>query len=172
MILYLAIFLIILALFVLSQASRQRQATGLPGGQVIYTDTSQWDPVDKPLYDNLLDLTGKPDYLVKQGKMIIPVEVKSSAVNQAPYDSHIFQLAAYCRLVESEYNIRPSHGIIHYPNRTFRVDYTPELEEDLLDLLIEMRSKTTASKARRSHEAPQRCKRCGYLSTCDQSLVS
>jgi len=168
--LYLAIFLILVALFLLSQATRQRKATGLPGGQVIYADTSQWEAGDKSLYDPLMDLAGKPDYLVQQGDMIIPVEVKSTRVAQAPYDSHIFQLAAYCRLVEGEYKQRPSHGIIHYPNRTFRVDYTHELEEDLLDLLIEMRSKTSGAKTTRSHESPQRCKRCGFRSKCDQRL--
>ena len=33
------------------QSARQRQATGLPGGRVIYTDTRAWGPVEKPLYD-------------------------------------------------------------------------------------------------------------------------
>ncbi|MBU1659842.1 MAG: CRISPR-associated protein Cas4, partial [Chloroflexi bacterium] len=97
--LYLAIFFFILAVFMLLQAARQRKATGLPGGQIIYTDTRNWGPVEKPLYDPSVDLAGKPDFIVRQGEMVIPVEVKSTRVSQAPYDSHIFQLAAYCRLV-------------------------------------------------------------------------
>ena len=168
--LYLAIFLFILAAFLLLQAARQRKATGLPGGQIIYTDTRDWGPVEKPLYDPSVDLAGKPDYLVRQGEMVIPVEVKSTRVSQAPYDSHIFQLAAYCRLVEHEFGKRPTHGILHYPNHTYRIEYTPNLESALLDLLIDMRSKYRRKEVARSHSAPQRCAHCGFRSTCDQRL--
>ena len=66
---------------------------------MIYTDTRGWSAVEKPLYDPVIGLTGRPDYLVKKGKDIIPVEVKTSRTPEAPYDSHIFQLAAYCLLV-------------------------------------------------------------------------
>ncbi|MCJ7700317.1 MAG: hypothetical protein MUO62_01935, partial [Anaerolineales bacterium] len=59
--LYLAIFLFLLGLFLLWQATRQRKTTGLPGGQIIYADTSKWDPLEKPLYDSQVGLSGKPD---------------------------------------------------------------------------------------------------------------
>lgn len=169
--LYLAIFLFLLGLFLLWQATRQRKATGLPGGQILYTDTSKWDPLEKPLYDSQVGLSGKPDYLVRQADMVIPVEVKSSRVTQTPYDSHIFQLAAYCRLVESEFKVRPEYGILHYPNRTFRIDYTSELENEMLDLLFDMRSQASYKQVQRSHQSPQRCAGCGYRLNCDQSLA-
>ncbi len=168
--LYFAVLLFLLGLFLLFQAARRRKATGLPGGQIIYADTSKWDPVEKPLYDARIGLSGKPDYLVKQAGEIIPVEVKSSKIAQTPYDSHIYQLAAYCRLVESAYKLRPAYGILHYPNRTFRIDYTTDLENEILDLLIEMRSQANRKDVQRSHDAPQRCARCGYRSNCDQRL--
>ena len=81
------IVLVVLAslLFVLS--SRQRQRAGIPAGRVIYTDTSQWGKVEKPMYDPERRLTGKPDYLVKHGNQVIPVEVKSRRAPQAPHDS-------------------------------------------------------------------------------------
>jgi CRISPR-associated exonuclease Cas4 len=168
--LYFAIILFVLGLFLLSQATRQRKATGLPGGQIIYADTSKWNPVEKPLYNPRVGLSGKPDYLVKQADMVIPIEVKSSKIDQAPYDSHIYQLAAYCLLVENEYQVRPAYGILHYPNRTFRIDFTPDLEAELLDLLFEMRSKANRKQVQRSHDAPQRCARCGYHTNCDQAV--
>src|SRR3990170_591592 len=90
-------FLLGIALF--WQSSRQRKASGLPGGRIIYADTSRWEPLQEALYDPRLGLAGKPDYLVKEGEQVIPVEVKSSRVAHSPYDSHIFQLAAYCLLV-------------------------------------------------------------------------
>ena len=167
-----AILAVITALLLFWLAARRQKAAGLPGGKVIYADTSGWQPVEKPLYDPILGLTGKPDYLVKQGRQIIPVEVKSSRVTASPYDSHIFQLAAYCYLVERETGTRPKYGILHYPKRTFRVDYTPELEDALLELISEIRYQERRTTVNRSHEEPRRCAACGYRKTCKQSLVA
>jgi CRISPR-associated exonuclease Cas4 len=169
--LYLAVLLFLLGLILLFQATRKRHATGLPGGQIIYTDTSKWDPVEKPLFDALIGLSGKPDYLVRQDNAIIPVEVKSSKIAETPYDSHIYQLAAYCRLVETAYKVRPAYGILHYPNRTFRIDYTADLENEMIDLLFDIRSQANRKDVRRSHDNSRRCVRCGYRSNCEQSLI-
>ncbi|MBC8504197.1 MAG: CRISPR-associated protein Cas4 [Anaerolineales bacterium] len=165
-----ALTFLLIGIILLWRANQQRHATGLPGGQVIYADTRKWGPVEEPLYDAKLELSGRPDYLVQDGKMVIPVEVKSSRVTDAPYDSHIFQLAAYCYLVNSSYGIRPSHGILNYPNRTYRIDYTPKLEAELIDLVVEMRTKGHLRKINRSHDSARRCDHCGYRSTCDQRL--
>ena len=162
-------FLLALVLFLIS--GRQRRAAGLPGGRVIYTDTRAWGAVEKPLFDSELGLTGKPDYLVEQNGKLIPVEVKSGRTPAAPYDSHIFQVAAYCLLVEKTYGKRPSHGLLHYPNRDFAVDYTPELESALLDLLADIRMNEHHAEVPRSHDDPQRCLRCGFREMCDQSLT-
>jgi CRISPR-associated exonuclease Cas4 len=166
-----AVFLLILALALFWQAARQRKAAGLPGGKIIYTDTRDWGEVEKPLYDPIIGLTGKPDYLVKKGREIIPVEVKSSRVNDSPYDSHIYQLAAYCYLVERETGHRPPYGILQYPSRTFRVDYTTELEDALLEILSDIRYQERRTVVNRSHEAPQRCASCGFEESCNQSLA-
>ena len=98
--LYIAIALVVIAVIFFWQSSRVRRAAGLPGGRVVYTDTRAWGKVEKPLYDHGLGLTGKPDYLVEKDGQLIPVEVKSGRAPEAPYDSHIYQLAAYCLLVE------------------------------------------------------------------------
>jgi CRISPR-associated exonuclease Cas4 len=152
-------------------SGRQRRASGLPGGRVIYTDTGAWGKVEKPLFDKVLGLTGKPDYLVEQNGKIIPVEVKTGRTPESPYDGHIFQVAVYCLLVQKTYDKRPGYGIIDYPSRDFAVDYTSDLENALLDLLAEMRINEHRSEVRRSHEDEQRCRRCGFREVCDQSLV-
>src|SRR5512143_2316797 len=166
-----ALLLILLALIFYWQSSRQRKEAGLPGGRVIYTDTRGWGKLERPLYDQALGLTGKPDYLVQQGGRIIPVEVKSGRAPEAPYDSHIYQLAAYCLLVEKNYGKRPPYGILHYNDRDFAVDFTTELEASLLDLLAEMRRDETRKEVDRSHEQAARCARCGFRNICDRSLV-
>ncbi len=168
--LILSIVLFIIALLLLWQVRRRQKEIGMPAGRVIYADTRRWGAVEEPLYNAQLGLTGKPDYLVQQRDQYIPVEVKSSRVGSAPYDAHIFQLAAYCLLVESTYQKRPEYGILHYPNRTFAIDYTIELETALLDLLEEMRDQDRRKEIQRSHDSPARCSRCGYRSICEQAL--
>lgn len=168
---YLAILIALIALILFWQSGKQRREAGLPGGRVIYTDTSSWGKVERPLYYQPLRLTGKPDYLVRQKGLVIPVEVKSGRAPESPYDSHIFQLASYCLLVEKTYGKRPPYGIIHYSDRDFAVDYTPELEYELMEILADMRRDERRDDVERSHENAPRCVRCGYRSICDQSLV-
>lgn len=168
---YIIFLLFMLALLFLWQSDRQRKAAGLPGGRVIYTDTRGWGKLEKPLFYPALELTGKPDYLIEKDGWVIPVEVKSGRAPEAPYDSHIFQLASYCLLVEKTYGKRPPYGIIHYENRDFAVDYTPGLESALMELLADIKADDVKRDVPRSHEQAARCARCGFRNVCDQSLV-
>lgn len=168
--LYIALFLFLLAIVFLWQSGRKQRSAGLPGGRVIYTDTGAWGKVEKPLYDPALGLTGKPDYLVEKNGQLIPVEVKSGRTPEAPYDSHIYQLAAYCLLVERTMGSRPPYGIIHYNDRDFAVDYTPDLENSLLDLLADIRRDERREEVDRSHDSPARCNKCGFRNVCEERL--
>lgn len=169
--LYLSLVLLFVAVLLFWQSNRQRRATGLPGGRVIYTDTRGWGKLEKPLFSQALGLTGKPDYLIQQNGQIIPVEVKSGRGPDAPYDSHIYQLASYCLLVEKTYGKRPPYGIIHYRDRDFAIDYTQELESALLELLAEMKRDEHKKEVARSHEQAARCVHCGFRKICDQKIV-
>lgn len=168
---YVALFLFLLALIFFWRSDRQQKSAGLPGGRVIYTDTRGWGKVEKPLFYPALELTGKPDYLIEKDGQLIPVEVKSGRAPEAPYDSHIFQLASYCLLVEKTYGKRPPYGIIHYETRDFAVEYTKELEIALIDLIGDMKQDDLKGEVDRSHDQPSRCKRCGFREICDQSLA-
>ncbi|HMD89276.1 MAG TPA: Dna2/Cas4 domain-containing protein [Anaerolineaceae bacterium] len=167
---YLGLFLILLALLLLLLSKRQQREAGLPAGRVIYSDTRAWGKIEKPFYDAMLGLTGKPDYLVEQDGVSIPIEVKSGWAPPEPYAGHIYQVAAYCLLVKQASGKRPPYGLLHYRNRTFAIDFTPELESSLMELLLEMRQHDKQGEADRSHEEPLRCERCGYRSNCDQRL--
>ena len=170
MIFLLPVLLILLALALLWIAARRRTAAGLPAGRVVYTDTGQGSKVEKPLFDPISGLVGRPDYLVEQDGVLIPVEVKSSYAPTEPHDSHVYQLAAYCLLVLKVYGKRPSHGLLRYRNRTFAIDFTADLEASLLDRLAEMRLQEKEAEADRSHQSPARCAACGYRQICDQRL--
>ena len=162
--------LLALGLLLLWLARRGRAHSGLPQGRVIYADTGGWNRLDQPLFSHEFLITGKPDYLVADDDDVIPVEVKSGRAPARPYPSHIPQLAAYCLLVEECYGRQPSYGIIKYDDCTFEVDYTPELEDELLTTLDDMRADLADGDAPRSHDEVRRCRACGHREQCDQRL--
>jgi len=161
-------FITLAGLILLWLGHRQRKRAGIPRGRIVYADTGQVPP--KPFYDPALGLAGRPDYLVEHGDLLIPVEIKSSPAPPEPYDSHVLQVAAYCLLVERQTDKRAPYGWLRYQDRQIRIDFTPELEQRLLDLLTEMRRAERRGLPERSHQSPARCRACGYRALCDQRL--
>ena len=162
--------LLMLGVLLILSSRRRLIKLGIPTGRLISLDTSRFIHVTEPLYDPNLDLTGRPDYLVQRGRSRIPVEVKSGRAPQRPHRSHVLQLAAYCRLVETTTGERPAYGILKYADSAYKLQYTHALQKDLLQILETIR-KAQDSSPGRSHNSPSRCRACGYLSSCDQSLV-
>lgn len=166
-----AMLLLATLLWIRMSSVEKRQKAGLPPGKVLYADNGIWHPQSAPLASPTLRLAGKPDYLVEQRDgMIVPVEIKSRAAPIEPHHSHVMQVAAYCLLVSEAYGIRPNHGIIQYRDRAFAVAYTPQLEEQLLDTLTDMRHDMSAFDVNRNHAQPQRCAACGMRNACDQRI--
>jgi CRISPR-associated exonuclease Cas4 len=164
-----------LALVVFWLARQSHATTGLPAGRLVYADTTRWRPLERPLFSRTHHLSGRPDYLVQRRNDLIPVEVKSGrAPADSPYPSHILQLAAYCLLVEETYGQRPPYGLVLYADnaeQAYEIDYTPDLEDELLNILDEMRLALDEDDAPRDHEQVARCRACGYRRACDQALV-
>ncbi|MEZ4516770.1 MAG: hypothetical protein R3C44_08005 [Chloroflexota bacterium] len=71
-----------------------------------------------------------------------------------PWEGQILQLAAYCLLVEENYGVQPPYGILQYKDRAFAIEYTDELEDDLLLLLDEMRTASYAEDILPDHNQP------------------
>ncbi len=166
-----ALFLLGAALLLLRRASRLCQQTGLPQGRVIYADTGAWNRCERPLFSRRYLLTGKPDYLVDNGKTKIPVEVKSTSCPSSPYRSHVLQLAGYCLLVEEEYGQPPPYGIIKYRDQTYAVEYSTPLRAELLSTLAKMRQNLVAEDVSPNHTNPNRCRKCGYRDKCGKRLA-
>lgn len=158
------------AMLLLRVGARRQEETGLPPGRVIYSDPKILGAPEKPFYDAELRLTGKPDYLVAEGESVVPVEIKSSWAPSEPHAGHIFQLMAYCLLVERAFGKRPPYGILRYRNRSFAIEYTTAAEHDLLRLLDEIHASGAGKEQARSHDEPARCAHCGYRSICEQRL--
>jgi CRISPR-associated exonuclease Cas4 len=163
--------LLLLGILLLWLAQRGQVRSGLPQGRVIYCDTGAWERLERPLFSRTFQLTGKPDYLVQDGADVIPVELKSGQAPPQPYASHILQLAAYCLLVEESYEQHPPYGILKYDDDAFEIDFTSELEQELLATLENMRDDLANGDALCSHDEVHRCRACGYYEHCDQALI-
>jgi CRISPR-associated exonuclease Cas4 len=167
-----AIVLLLMAVLAWLFGRSTLKESGLPEGSVIYHDMGAGEFDSETIYSASLGLVGRPDYLVQdRDGSIVPVEVKSGDAPYEPYDGHVLQLAAYCLLVEEAYGVRPSYGILQYRDSAFTVDFTYELEGDLLDLIELMRQDSLQDEVFRDHDAAARCENCGFVSYCDQSLV-
>ena len=168
----LALLLLLVGIAAVVLSRRARRAIGLPAGRIVYADTSRWQRAARPLFSRQYQLTGKPDYLVREGRAIIPAEIKASrAPADGPRTGHTLQLAAYCLLVEETERTRPPYGIVKYADEAFRVDYTPALRQALAETLNSMRRDLGRGQAHRSHADPARCRRCGFRAACDERLA-
>ena len=145
---------------------RTYRETGLPAGEVVYSDTGAWQQVEAPLISRRYGLVGKPDYLVEtvsgRRRYTVPVEVKSRPRPATPFDSHILQLATYCLLVEDSYKQRPPHGLLRYADATLQIPFTDELRRAVLDAADGIRRARNAPDLSRSHDDAARCHGCGY----------
>jgi CRISPR-associated exonuclease Cas4 len=163
--------LLTLGLLFLWMARRTRDAAGLPEGRVVAADVGEWQRLDRPLFSDRYQLTGRPDYILADGADLIPVEVKSASAPTRPYRSHILQLAAYCLLVAETSGRRPPYGVIRYADRSFEIPYSDQLERELLDDLDRMRADLAVGPPDRSHDEVRRCAACGHREQCEQALA-
>ena len=72
--------------------------------------------------------------------------------------------------IDINYEQRPSYGILQYKDKAFAIDFTLELEEDVLDLLAEMHEAHFEGEIDRNHEDRQRCNGCSMRHDCYQRL--
>jgi len=109
--------------------------------------------------------------LVETTEGLVPVELKSrNSLRSGPYASDTAQLTAYCVLVEEATGVAPTHGIIRYANRSFRISYAPQARDQVLQAIEEMRSARHSPSVHRSHAQPARCRACGFRAACEEQI--
>jgi len=160
-----------IGIWLLRRADALRRGTGLPAGQVVAVDESGWAAPTRPLFSRRYRLTGRPDYLVRQGADTVPVEVKPRRRALRPYDSDVLQVGAYCLLVEETVGRAPSYGLLKYASGVFRVDYTPALRQAVVSAIAEIRQARSARHVGISHQDERRCQACGVRDWCDERLA-
>jgi CRISPR-associated exonuclease Cas4 len=169
------IIVLLAGVLLLLQGRRTRQATGLPTGEVVYTDTGAWEQVPQPLLSRRYGLVGKPDYLVRVRAglqtTLVPIEVKSRRRPPITPDAHILQLATYCLLVEDVHKVRPAYGLLHYADATLQIPFTDDLRRAVLEIAEAIRRARTAPDLHRDHNDAARCRGCGYAHGCGEMVA-
>jgi CRISPR-associated exonuclease Cas4 len=168
---FLLAFAFVLAVLVWARAGRKIARSGIPEGHLIFQDADRRRQLHRPLVSVRYGLAGKPDYLVETTAGLVPVELKSRDFLRAgPYASEIAQLTAYCVLVEDVTGVTPPYAIIQYANRLWRIPYTRQAREEILQAIDEMRSASQAQSIHRNHTQPSRCRACGFWDVCDERI--
>ena len=145
-----------------------RKRSGLPGGEVIYDDLSHEGSPAEVLSSSTYGIAGKPDMILRQGRTLIPVEIKSARGGERPYPSHVMQLAAYCLLIEEHYGIRPPYGILRYRDKQFEIPFTDRLTDELRMTLEKMRTEAPEKSLPAGCHGSRKCDRCGYAAYCQR----
>jgi len=161
-----------IALFWLSR--RTHEATGLPVGEVIYSDTGAEEAVESPMISRRYGLVGRPDYLihtkVNGQKVTIPVEVKSRKRPPVIFENHTMQLAVYCLLVEEKFGSTPPYGLLRYADATFEVPFSDKLRYQVLESADALRRARQSTEVHRHHQEAERCFGCGYRHACGEEV--
>jgi len=119
------------------------------------------------------NLAGRPDYMIKENDLRIPVEVKTGRRPKAPFFSHVLQIGAYCLLSEETFRTSPSHGQIRYgfENEPHNVEWEPKLKTLVLEKIEEMNDILEGrTKAHRNHKRVGKCNNCSRRKGCPERL--
>jgi len=142
----------------------------LPGYKIIYTDSK----IKKPhgcesgtlLKSETHNLRGKPDYVYQKGGRIVPVELKSAAVNKKsrvendePREGDVMQLAAYFMIVGDVYKIKPRFGYLVYSDCVYKIRNTGRLIKRLTETINEMEA-MLAGKKKAANASFVNCRHC------------
>lgn len=168
--LYLAIFLVLLGIILLLWTEISKRTFGILHSKRLYEDTATRP--GRRLTSDTIALVGNPDYLIEHKQGIIPVEVKTGRTPEKPRFHHVLQLIAYCHLVEQNYRKRPQFGIIKYPEKEFEVLYTLEYEKLLFEQVNQiMRFKSQKEKPTFVKNEKNLCRECSILLYSQQEYL-
>jgi CRISPR-associated exonuclease Cas4 len=150
-------------------ATKLRIEHGINSGKIEYVDAL--DEKSKMLSSKKYGLRGRPDYILKRDEGLVPVEVKTGRTPKGPLFSHILQLAAYCLLIEENYDNQPRYGIIKYSEIEHEIEFDDGLKDILLSKLKEMRKVLETGEAHRNHKRESKCRFCSRRKICPEKLV-
>ena len=151
------------------QARATRERYEIAAGSLVYVDSEREKP--KLFVSARYGLSGRPDAVLLDGDIHIPVEVKTGRTPRGPLFSHILQIAAYCLLMEEEFGKAPPYGVIRYGDGSHDIEYNEDLKRLVLQKMGEMHACITKGEAHRNHSRPGKCLHCSRRSVCPERLA-
>lgn len=128
--------------------------------------------IEPVLADDTHRLRGRPDYLLRHQKGLIPVELKPLRTSKTLYESDRLQIVTYLMLVRAANpGASVPYGVVRYKETTFRVYLTEELEARCLAAAEKIRAARQAAVVHRTHNVPAKCRACAHRAACGESLV-
>jgi CRISPR/Cas system-associated exonuclease Cas4 (RecB family) len=164
------ILLILAVVALLLWLNLRRRETGLTEGEIVY-EAAGTTRIDDALVSPRYKLVGRPDYVVRMSRGLLPVEVKSRPCRRGPYDGEKAQLFAYCLLVEETMGAPVRSGVLRYADRELVISFGERERAWVLGLLAQMQQSRHLSEVARSHSHVSRCQRCGVRARCGQALA-
>lgn len=161
---FIAIVFFVHAVHLQFNVRKGKKSFGMPEGILLYSDLNV--PAT-PLFSKRLQLSGKPDCIVKKENHYLPVEVKSGR-GARPHFSQILQLAAYCQILEDTSGVFVPEGILIYNNLPYTIPFNPKLRYELESVMKTMRASLRSGTVRRNHNDPRRCRHCSMKHYCTE----
>lgn len=147
-------------------ARKRRKASGLEAKSIMVSIEGSTMLPEREYISQRQGLAGKPDALIEENGLIIPVERKPLAKKLR--DRYVAQLLVYMRLVEEFEGRRPPHGylLIGPSCRRIKVDNTEAKQRWVQGLIDQMRSILGGGPV---HPAPHpiKCSKCDVRDRCD-----
>lgn len=164
----LALLFILISIKLKMDVNRLKIKHKIQTGKITYSDLIT--PA-RSLYSKRNRISGKPDYIVKKDGLYYPVEIKTGN-HYEPKKNHIFQLAAYCKILEENYGSFIQYGMLIYcdTSKQFQIPFNPKLRFELESILKEMRATLKTGKIKRNHNYSQRCRNCSMRKYCDKKI--
>ena len=146
------------------KVERLKEDYKIQKGAIEYSDLNV--PAE-PFFSKKYRIAGKPDYVIHDKDRYIPVELKTGGY-KIPQKNHIFQLAAYCHLIEENYNVFVPYGILVLNNQDeYKLPFNPKVRFELENTIKKMRYLLNSKTITRNHEDPYRCENCSMRKYCD-----
>lgn len=137
-------------------------------GKITYSDLNK--PA-KSFFSKKYRISGKPDYIIQKKDKYIPVELKTGRYI-TPQKNHVFQLAAYCHLLEENYGVFVPYGVLVYNNQNeYKIPFDPKIRFELENTIKKMRTSLKNKKITRNHNDIHRCLNCSMKKYCNNKIL-
>jgi len=146
-------------------AGRRRRASGFEPESVTVSIEGSKILEEREYVSRAQGLAGKPDALIEEGGLIIPVERKPLAKKLR--DRYVAQILVYMRLVEEFEGKKPPHGylLIGPSCRRIKVENTDAKQQWVQALIDQMRAMLDGGEVRPSPH-PIKCSKCDVRHRC------